>query len=119
MKVLTEQEKAALDSVTGLGGFFKVPGVGQRIMAAAINAPVTVMATAGEGGPWGMAILAAYMVNKQDESLNGYLENCAFSNAQCSTVIPDASDTAGFEAFIERYQAALEVEKAAALEYQH
>jgi sugar (pentulose or hexulose) kinase len=119
MKVLTEQERAALDSVTGHGGFFKVPGVGQRIMAAAINAPVTVMATAGEGGPWGMALLAAYMVNKQDESLNDYLGNRVFSNAQCATAMPVASDVAGFEAFMKQYQAALNVEKAAAQAYQH
>jgi sugar (pentulose or hexulose) kinase len=113
MKILLEEEGAALDSITGHGGFFKDANVGQRIMAAAMGAPVTVMATAGEGGPWGMAILAAYMMNKQNESLPDYLSSRVFADNESSTVEPISEDIAGFEAFMERYQAGLAVEKAA------
>jgi sugar (pentulose or hexulose) kinase len=113
MKILLEKENAALDSITGHGGFFKVPGVGQRIMAAVMGAPVTVMTTAGEGGPWGMAVLAAYMQNKQGEALADYLGNRVFADAECLTVDPDSTDTAGFMVFMERYQAALAAERAA------
>ncbi len=106
-------ENVKLDSITGHGGFFKVPGVGQRIMAAALGAPVNVMASAGEGGPWGMAILAAYMKNNQGEALADYLSANVFADAQCSVAEPDAADEAGFNAFIERYKASFAVERAA------
>lgn len=106
-------ENVKLDAMTGHGGFFKVPGVGQRIMAAALGAPVTVMATAGEGGPWGMAILAAYMKNNKGEEFADYLSERVFAGAECSSVKPDSADAAGFERFIERYKAGLVVEKAA------
>jgi sugar (pentulose or hexulose) kinase len=82
-------------------------------MAAAMGAPVTVMATAGEGGPWGMAILAAYMQNKQDESLPDYLSSCVFADSESSTIEPVSEDISGFETFMELYQAGLAVEKAA------
>lgn len=108
------KESVTLDSVTGHGGFFKVQGVGQRIMAAALNTPVTVMATAGEGGPWGMAILAAYMQNKRgSETLADYLRNRVFQNSKGNTVQPDKADTAGFAAFMERYIKGLAIEHAA------
>jgi sugar (pentulose or hexulose) kinase len=113
MKILLEEEGAELDSITGHGGFFKDANVGQRIMAAAMGAPVTVMATAGEGGPWGMAILAAYMQNKQDESLPDYLSSCVFADSESSTIEPVSEDISGFETFMELYQAGLAVEKAA------
>jgi sugar (pentulose or hexulose) kinase len=106
-------ENVKLDSITGHGGFFKVPKVGQRIMAAALGAPVNVMASAGEGGPWGMAILAAYMENNQGETLPDYLSANVFADAECSVVEPDAADVAGFKAFIERYKASFAVERAA------
>jgi sugar (pentulose or hexulose) kinase len=83
-------------------------------MAAALGAPVTVMATAGEGGPWGMAILAAYMKNKQGETLADYLSKRVFAGAECLTVEPGNSDETGFAAFMERYKACLVVERAAA-----
>lgn len=107
-------EHVRLDSITGHGGFFKVPRVGQRIMAAALGAPVNVMATAGEGGPWGMAILAAYMKESKGETLADYLSERVFAGAECLTARPDAADEAGFAAFMERYKAGLAVERAAA-----
>lgn len=78
-----------------------------------MEAPVNLMETAGEGGPWGMAILAAYMLNKQNEDLADYLENQVFADAEISTAEPDAKDVAGFKKFMERYQASLVVEKSA------
>ncbi len=113
MKILIEKEGATLNSITGHGGFFKQAYVGQRIMSAVMDAPVTVMETAGEGGPWGMAILAAYMKNKQDETLTDYLAQRVFANSECVTVNPDAKDVDGFKKFMERYQENLEVEKLA------
>ena len=106
-------EQVALNSIMGHGGFFKVPGVGQRIMAAALGAPVNVMATASEGGPWGMAILAAYMKNTQGEALADYLSGNVFAGAECSTVEPNAADQAGFATFMKQYKASLAVERAA------
>jgi sugar (pentulose or hexulose) kinase len=112
MKILLE-EGAALDSITGHGGFFKDANVGQRVMSAVMGAPVNVMATASEGGPWGMAILASYMAYGGGEPLADFLSAHVFANAQCSTVAPDAADIAGFAAFMERYQASLAVERSA------
>jgi sugar (pentulose or hexulose) kinase len=113
MDILKENEHTGLDSITGHGGFFKVQGVGQRIMAAALGVPVSVMATAGEGGPWGMAILASYMKNKGDKTLADYLSDKVFLNASCSTVDPDPADTEGFMEFIKRYKSCIAVEKIA------
>ncbi len=106
-------ENVKLDSMTGHGGFFKVPVVGQRIMAAVLGAPVNVMATASEGGPWGMAILAAYMKNKRDKTFADYLSRI-FAGAECLVVKPDPEDIAGFKKFIELYKASFAVERAAA-----
>lgn len=106
-------EHVELNSIMGHGGFFKVSGVGQRIMAAALGAPVNVMATASEGGPWGMAILASYMKNSQGKEFADYLSGNVFAGAECSTVEPDAADEAGFVAFMKQYQASLAVERAA------
>lgn len=114
MDVLLHQEKVSLSSITGHGGFFKVEGVGQRVMAAALGAPVTVMVTAGEGGPWGMAILAAFSQNRKDgETLAVYLSNTVFKGSEGTTVAPDAVDTAGFAKFMDRYSAGLAIEAAA------
>jgi sugar (pentulose or hexulose) kinase len=106
-------ENVKLDSMTGHGGFFKVAGVGQRIMAAALGVPISVMSTAGEGGPWGMAILAAYMKNNNGERLDDYLSEKVFAHTECSAAEPDAADAAGFKKFIERYKTGLVVEQAA------
>lgn len=114
MNILSEKENVALDNMTGHGGFFKVEGVGQRIMAAALGVPVTVMETAGEGGPWGMAILAAYLKEKADgESLGDFLTNRVFSTAESTTASPDPRDTEGFGVFMKRYNSCLAVERAA------
>ncbi len=108
------QEHVAIDSLTGHGGLFKTPLVGQKYMAAACNAPVTCMETAGEGGPYGMALLAAYLVDKAaGESLEDYLNGHVFAGVTGTTVAPDPADAAGFTAYIQRYKALLAVEKAA------
>jgi sugar (pentulose or hexulose) kinase len=113
MDVLTG-EGVRLDSITGHGGFFKVEGVGQRVMAAARNTPVTGMETAGEGGPWGMAILAAFSQNRKGgETLADYLSNTVFKGSEGSTVAPAPADAAGFANFMERYSAGLTIEAAA------
>ena len=107
-------EHVALDLLLGHGGFFKTPVVGQRIMAAAAGAPVSVMETAGEGGPWGMALLAAYRVRKAEgQTLEDYLENEVFAGQPVTTLSPEAADVEGFNAFIRRYSAGLAVERSA------
>ena len=114
MDILTGPEQVALDRLTGHGGLFKVEGVAQRLMAGALDVPVAVMETAGEGGPWGMALLAAYAVNRATgETLADYLSLRVFSNVQAHCTAPLPEDRAGFAAFLERYRAALAVERAA------
>lgn len=114
MDILTQNEHVAIDSILAHGGLFKTPVVGQKIVAAALNVPISVMSTAGEGGAWGMALLASYMVNKDDnESLDDFLEHKVFKDAQGQEISPDAADVKGFEAFIERYQKGLAIEQAA------
>lgn len=114
MDILFEQENVRLETLLGHGGLFKTPLVGQTMMANALHVPVAVMETAGEGGPWGIAILAAYMANQQQqESLEGYLANRVFSTAKSSTVQPSAQNTEGFAHFLEDYKKGLAAEKAA------
>ena len=114
MDILLQQEKIAIDSVLGHGGLFKTPGVGQSIMAASINAPVTVMETAGEGGAWGIALLADYMLRKEEgETLDAYLNNKVFNGMEATTLEPAADDVAGFNAYMDRYVACLAAERAA------
>lgn len=114
LDILTREEKVQVDKLYGHGGFFKTPGVGQRMLSAAIGAPVSCMETAGEGGPYGMALLAAYMVRKNDgESLADYLDNRVFANAASTTLLADQADIAGFNAFLARYKSAFAMEKAA------
>ena len=113
MDILAE-EGVAIDSLTGHGGLFKTPVVGQRYMAAACNAPVTCMDTAGEGGPYGMALLAWYMLRKAEgESLEDYLANRVFAGVSGSVAAPDEATAAGFKTYIQRYKALLQVERAA------
>ena len=115
MQMLREKENVESDMLLGHGGFFKTPGVGQQILANALNVPISVMETAGEGGPWGMALLAAYMVRKAEgETIEEYLANKVFAQAKSVTVQPEPDGVAGFEVYIRRYQAALQAEKAAA-----
>ena len=98
----------------GHGGLFKTKGVGQRILAGAIDTPVYVMETAGEGGAWGIALLADYLVKKEDkESLTDYLENKVFHDAVGTGMDPVAEDVEGYEKFMETYAKGLAIEKAA------
>lgn len=114
MDILMKDEKVAIDTILGHGGLFKTKGVGQRILAAAIDAPVAVMETAGEGGPWGMALLASYMLTKEDrESLQDYLAKKVFAHNLGVSVNPNAKDVEGFEVFIERYKKGIAIEKVA------
>ena len=114
MDILFEQEQVKIDQILGHGGFFKTKEVGQRIMAAAMNVPVSVMDTAGEGGAWGIALLASYMLHKgMNESLEAYLSNKVFSGKNGTTIAPDQGDVDGFAAFMERYKKGLVIERAA------
>ena len=115
LDILTRTEQVRIDRLYGHGGFFKTPEVGQRMLSAAVGAPVSVMETAGEGGPYGMALLGAYMIWKEDgEPLEDYLDRKVFANAKSSTLMAEDSDVEGFADFLERYCRALPVEKAAA-----
>ena len=114
LDILTQTEQVPIDKLYGHGGFFKTPEVGQRMLSAAVGAPVSVMETAGEGGPYGMALLAAYMLWKdEDESLPDYLDNKVFSDAKAVTLMADDKDVAGFNVFLTRYKKALPMEKCA------
>ena len=114
--VLFKDEKVQVDRITGHGGLFKTKGVGQRILAAAINSPISVMETAGEGGAWGIALLAGYLVNNQDNlSLADYLDKKVFAGNTGVEVAPTAEDVAGFDKYIETYKAGLAIEKAAVI----
>lgn len=114
MDILFEQEQVKLDQLLGHGGFFKTKQVGQRMMAAAMNVPVSVMETAGEGGAWGIALLAAYMVNKaSNETLEDYLSNKVFTIEKGAALSPDQADVDGFATFMQRYKNGLGIERAA------
>jgi sugar (pentulose or hexulose) kinase len=114
MDILLKEEGVEIDSILGHGGLFKTKGVGQGILAAAINTPVSVMETAGEGGPWGMALLASYMIHKEEgEALGDYLTKKVFAGAQGTSMEPDPKDVEGFEVFIERYKKGVAIEQAA------
>ena len=114
MDILMKDENMKVDRIMGHGGFFKTKGVGQRYLAAAVNAPVTVMDTASEGGAWGIALLAAYLLRENKaETLEDYLEVRIFSGLAGSTIAPTQEEVDGFEAFMDRYKAGLEIEKKA------
>lgn len=114
LDIMLKQEGVKVDQMLGHGGLFKTKGVGQRIMAAAIDAPVTVMDTAGEGGAWGIAVLASFMLQRVNgETLEEYLTNKVFADQKGTTINPDSEDVKGFDAFIERYKKGLEIERAA------
>lgn len=115
MDLLIKEENVKIHSILAHGGLFKTPVVGQKMMAAAINTPVSVMDTAGEGGAWGMAILSSYMLNKsENESLEDFLDDKVFKEVTAQEIYPDELDVKGFEAFIKRYKKGLVIEKAAA-----
>ena len=113
MKLL-ENEGVKIDRLMGHGGLFKTPVVGQKLMAGAMNAPVSVMETASEGGAWGMAVLAKY-ANENEMPLENYLETKVFADCKSTTIEPDPKDVQGFEKYMKTYEAALEAEKAAYL----
>lgn len=114
MDILLKQEDVKLEQIYGHGGLFKTKGVGQKIMADAMNVPVTVMETAGEGGAWGIALLAAYMKNKEEgETLAEYLNEHVFAGEKGETLAPGETDVLGFERFTARYKAGLPIEQAA------
>ena len=114
LEILFEQEQVKIDRILGHGGFFKTQEVGQKIMAAAMNVPVSVMETAGEGGAWGIALLASYMLHKSNnEPLEAFLCNRVFAGESGTPIAPDPRDVAGFSAFMERYKKGLVIERAA------
>ena len=114
LDILFKQEHVKVDKILGHGGLFKTRGVGQRILAAAMNAPVSVMETAGEGGAWGIALLASYMLNQdENQTLEDYLNQKVFAGDEGSRIEPDPRDVEGFEIFIERYVQGLPIERSA------
>ena len=114
MEILFDEEQVKIDQLLGHGGFFKTKEVGQKIMAAAMNVPVTVMETAGEGGAWGSALLASYMLRKLDqEPLEAYLCRAVFAGEHGATIAPDQRDIDGFAGFMGRYKKGLVIERAA------
>ena len=114
LDILLKEEEVAIARITGHGGLFKTKGVGQKILAAAMDATVSVMKTAGEGGAWGIALLASYMVNKDaGEALEDYLQNKVFGGDEGEKMDPDPEDVKGFDEFIKRYRAGFPIERAA------
>ena len=112
--ILLKQEGVKVDSITGHGGLFKTKGVGQTILSAALNTPVSVMETAGEGGAWGMAVLANYLIQKeQGETLPDYLNNKVFAGMKAETLTASPEDVKGFDEYAKKYAEALAVERAA------
>lgn len=111
---ILSRENVKIDKMLGHGGLFKTKDVGQRFMAAAINTPVSLMETAGEGGAWGIAVLASYMLTRGNgETLTDFLNNKVFADSKVYTLEPDAEDVKGFNAFIKRYSDGLLIEKSA------
>ncbi|MBM6614506.1 FGGY-family carbohydrate kinase [Desemzia sp. RIT804] len=114
MDILTKEEKINIDKIVGHGGIFKTKEVGQHVMASVMNAPVTVMETAGEGGAWGIALLAAYLREKEsNEPLADFLESKVFKDEKGSTIEPLEEEVVGFEVFVDRYKKGLPIEQAA------
>ena len=110
--VILEKENVEIDRLMGHGGLFKTPVVGQKYLAAATNSPVWVMETAGEGGPYGIALLAAYLKNNETV-LEDFLFNTVFADAPGSKLEPQSEDVAGFKTYLDRFLAGLKVEQAA------
>ena len=111
---ILKEEGVSIDRMYGHGGLFRTKGVGQRLMAAAIGAPVSVMETAGEGGAWGVALLAKFRAEKEKgETLEAFLENKIFAGKTGIAVAPNEEDEKGFKKFIEQYKRVLKIESAA------
>ena len=112
--ILFKEEKVEVDRITGHGGLFKTPGVGQRILAAALNSPISVMETAGEGGAWGIALLGSYLINNaKGQSLAAFLNESVFQGNEGVEIAPDPADVAGFDEYIKSYTRGLTIEHAA------
>ncbi|MCQ2536204.1 MAG: FGGY-family carbohydrate kinase [Lachnospiraceae bacterium] len=112
--LLLKEEKIQIKSITGHGGLFKTKGVGQSVLAAALNSPISVMSTAGEGGAWGMAVLANFMIrDNQSESMQDYLDNHVFAGLEVSTMDPNPEMVKGYDEYIEDYKRTLAAEAAA------
>ncbi len=115
MDILKEKENISIDTIYGHGGIFKTKGVAQNFLAAALDTPISVMSTAGEGGPWGMAVLAAYAVNKdENEALEDYLADKVFGDSEIETVNPDPEDAAGFNTYAKKFKESAVIEQTAA-----
>ena len=113
MDILFDKEHVALDTLVCHGGFFKTAETGLRVMAAAMHTKVAALETAGEGGPWGIALLASYTVHKNGRSLAQFLNEDVFASSESKTVVPDPADVEGFNTFFARYTKGLPVVKAA------
>ena len=114
MDILLGEEKVELDKLLAHGGLFKAPVVGQRFLASALNVPVAVMESAGEGGAWGIALLAAFTARENKaQSLAGFLDQQVFSKFASSVMQPNADDSKGFAAYTERFKAGLSAQRAA------
>ncbi|MDY4173796.1 MAG: FGGY-family carbohydrate kinase, partial [Bacteroidales bacterium] len=112
--ILLKEEKIKIDRITGHGGLFRTKGVGQRILAAALNSPISVMETAGEGGAWGIALLAAFVVNNEKkQDLASFLDEKVFAGNTGTEIAPTPEEVEGFNKYIERYKACLDIEKKA------
>ncbi len=114
LDILIQQENVKIDKILGHGGLFTTKGVAQRIVAAAMDTPVSVMETAGEGGAWGIALLASYMnTKKEGEPLESFLQDKVFVQSQGSEIAPEKEDVEGFNVFMGRYLKGLPIERAA------
>ena len=112
--ILLKEEKVQVDRITGHGGYFTTKGVGQQMLAAALNSPISVMETAGEGGAWGIALLASYEINNPKKlSLADWLDEVVFAGNAGEEIKPNPEDVAGFNAYIENYKRGLAIEQAA------
>ena len=117
LNILQKNENVGIDKILGHGGFFKTPVIGQSVLAAVMNAPVSVMSTAGEGGAWGIAVLASYMINKGSLSLSDYLDEKVFNTQEMTTLSPDENEVRNFNRFMEDYTRGLDIEKEATLKF--
>jgi sugar (pentulose or hexulose) kinase len=113
MDILFEKEGVSIDSITGHGGFFKTALVGQKMMASALHTPVATLKSAGEGGAWGIALLASYLINKKDRTLAEFLDQDVFAGAERTIVEATEEEIEGFNAFLKRYKEGLGIERAA------
>lgn len=114
MDIITEKEHMSFDRIMAHGGLFKTEGVGQKILASALNTPITVMETASQGGAWGIALLARYMITGNGKQLEDWLEQDVFAGEEGKTMEPDSEDVEGFKRYLTRYVDGLEIERAAA-----